>query len=290
MVRRCLFWGGLLAVGLLASRNAPAAQIKFTGNVENDFAIQPGNSLVVDFPFPQTPGSTDLPQSNPGDVAIPSWMSTQGRQTGLNIKDLRLHFDRVSDTVYVGVNFFGIAGDIDGDGNPGGTDPQAAQRGGVDQPNLSGRESIVVGFDLNNDRQTDVVAGIPVQKTGSGVDNFRVSKYVNNGLILPYGFGDDLTSNNGGLAFNPSADHPDFEFTIKNFSKLPEFNPLSDSFGVTAYAGSLDAIIIGEDMVQYTAVSPQVIVPEPASVLAWGLALAGGAAWHLRLRGRKRDA
>ncbi len=279
MVRRCLLLGTALAFGLAATPDASAAQMRLTGNAEKDFPFQPGNSIVIDYPNPLPLGSSDLPTSNPGDVNIPSWMAADGRQTGFNIKDLRLHFDRASDTVYVGVNFFGIAGDVDGDVDPNGTDPRTLQRGGIDQPYFSGRETVVVGFDLNNDRKTDIVAGIPIVKEGKGTDNFRVSKALNNGLVLGHGFGEDLPLHNGGLAFIPDAERPDFEFSILNFSKLPGFNPLSDTFGVTAYAGSLDAVIIGEDMVQFTAVSPQVIVPEPASVLGWTLLVAAGAVW-----------
>lgn len=283
MVRRCLFWGTVVAIGLAGSPRASAAGMRLTGDAEKDFPIQPGNSLVVDFPFAQLQSTSgQLPTSNPGDVARPTWMINEGKQTGFNIKDLRLHFDRAADVVYVGVNFFGIAGDVDGDGDPNNSDPRTLKGGGIDQPTFSGREAVAVGFDLNGDRVTDIIAGIPVSKTGSGIDNFSVSKYVNNGLILPYGFGEKLTDHNGGLAFVPSADHPDFEFSITNFSKLPGFNPLSDSFGVTSYAGSLDAVIIGEDMVQYTAVSPQVIVPEPASVLGWTLLVTAGACWTQR--------
>jgi hypothetical protein len=293
MVRRCLFWGTVLAAGLLGTRDAPAGVIQFTGDVEKDFPVQVGTSLVVDFPYPSTSGSTSLPQSNPGDVVIPAWMSAAGRQTGLNIKDLRIHFDRASDTVYVGVNFFGIAGDVDGDGNPSAisTPSGGTVKGAVDQPNLGGRETIVVGFDLNNDKVTDIVAGTPTSKSAGqdGMSSFKVAKALNNGLTLGYAFGDSLDANNGGLYAIPDASKPDYEFTITNFSKLPGFNPLSDSFGVTAYAASLDAIIVGEDMVQYTAVSPQVITPEPATLLAWSLATVGGLTWGAARRRRRES-
>lgn len=293
MVRRCLLWGTVLAAGLLGTRDAPAGAIQFTGDVEKDFPVQVGTSLVVDFPYPSTSTSSTLPVSNPGDVVIPAWMSNAGRQTGLNIQDLRIHYDRTSDIVYVGLNFFGIAGDVDGDGDPStlSTPNGGTVAGAVDQPNLGGRETIVVGFDLNNDRVTDVVAGVPTVKEAGqdGMSAFKVAKAVNNGLTLGYAFGESLDAHNGGLFAIPSAEHPDFEFTIKNFSQLPGFNPLSDSFGVTAYAASLDAIIVGEDMVQYTAVSPQVIIPEPATLLAWSTVLAGGACWQLARRRRVRS-
>ena len=70
--------------------------------------------------------------------------------SGWDIKDLRLTYNNVTDTMYVGVNFYVVAGDADGDGNPGGGSyfPPATGR---DNPDLGITESISVYFDLDKD-------------------------------------------------------------------------------------------------------------------------------------------
>ena len=82
-----------------------------------------------------------------------------------------------------------------------------------------------------------IVAGVPGNKSqaGTGLDGFTVAKYApaggaggrNHDLVTS--FGKTLTSGMGNLAFDPSAAHPGFEFTITNFSKLLGANPLERS-------------------------------------------------------------
>src|SRR5262245_1526661 len=145
MLRRsALKWSWALAA-LVAAGPATAAQIKFTGDSEKDFpAGQPGIGVAVDNPIKNTS------VSDWRDVSQADWITDQNQVTGWNIEDLRLHYDAQSDNLYVGVNFFGVAGDADGNGMPGGTDPRTLQARGIDVPHLGGRESIAVAFDLNN--------------------------------------------------------------------------------------------------------------------------------------------
>ena len=129
--------------------------------------------------------------------------------------------------------------------------------------------------------------GVPAankQVAGTGIDGFTVASYANNKLGLQYNYGTQLTNNQGALAFDPSAAHPNFEFTITNFSKVPGLNPLQ-GFWISAYSGSPNDVVVGEASLAWTRVAqiqPQA-VPEPASVLAWSLAVAV-AAWRLRRR------
>jgi len=49
-----------------------------------------------------------------GDVGLPL-NAPPGTVSGWDMVDLRLTYDTATDTLYVGINTFGIAGDADGD-------------------------------------------------------------------------------------------------------------------------------------------------------------------------------
>ena len=88
-----LVWAGMVQVPAFAD------VINFTGDVENDFALTNQSVIrVLDF------------NGQTGDVAQAQWMTDQGKTNGWNIKDLRLSYDKPSDTMFVGGNFFGVAG------------------------------------------------------------------------------------------------------------------------------------------------------------------------------------
>ena len=78
----------------------------FTGDTEADFAAASTNNYQI---IEDT--------SNP-DVGMPPAI---GGTSGWDIKDIRLLFDGDADTLTVGVNFWGIASDADGDGDPSST-------------------------------------------------------------------------------------------------------------------------------------------------------------------------
>src|SRR5262245_58290730 len=141
MVRRSAMRWTLAILALTGAKTAWAAQsqIQFTGNVEKDFPTgQPRIGIILDNP------NTTTHLSNPNDVAQAGFITQAGHTSGWNIKDLRTHYDSATDTLAVGLNFFGIAGDADGDGDPGHTATQTAVAGGMDLPHLGGRESIAV--------------------------------------------------------------------------------------------------------------------------------------------------
>ncbi len=285
MVRRRLLIGAALALGLAGARPATAGPISFTGNVETDMASStPGVVTIVNHPYPGTS------ISNPNTVYQAQWMTDRGWINGWDIKDIRASYDAATDSLQIGVNFFGIAGDVDGNGTPGVADPQLTKDGGHEWAHLgqgtSSDASITVGIDLANSGKPTIVAGIAADKsiTGPGIDGFTVNYAKNSSGGLSTAYGASLNDHNGGLAFDPSAAHPDFEFTITGLSKIPGFDP-KNGIGLSAFAGASDDVDVGEDSLPLTHISFEQI-PEPATMLAWGL-VAGGAAWR-GARGRRR--
>ncbi len=278
----------LIAVGfglILVARTASAGAIQLTGNVENDFPIEPGNGVVVIVDNPDANG-----YSSPLDVAQHAAMPGI---SGWNFKDLRLAYDDSSDTMSFGLNFWGIAGDADGDGIVG----HNSMPFGHDRPSLGGLEAIVVGLDLNLDGKVDVVAGVPANKpnVGKGTDHFTVAAYEHSPAGLAFSFGETLTDHLGALAFDPSAEHPDFQFTIDNFSKFEGLVP-EDGFIVTAFAGAPDDVFAGEDYLSTTRIAfpgrdqgnvGEPVIPEPSTVLAWTLIAGGAIAFRARTRLRR---
>ena len=260
-----------------------------SGNVELDFPTTNPNVSVVNIPNARD------------QVAQASWITTNGWTNGWTVKDIRTLYNPQTDTMAVGVNFFGIAGDADGNGDPGVADPKTVASGGVDVAHLGGRESITVAIDTNHSGSPTIVAGVPADKStaGTGLDGFNVAAYKNTGLGIAWSYGQTLTNHPGTLAFDPSKDHPGFEFTITNFSKLPGLN-MSKGFWIEAFAGSPDDVVAGEDFINWTNVptpAGQVVVgPEPSTLAAWSLvswaqpgALVDGAIPWPELRPSVRD-
>jgi hypothetical protein len=296
MVRQRFLLGvAALSAGLIGVAPAGAGTIKFTGDVEKDFPLVTGNDVrvIIDNPASGTPGS--MPSSNPRDVDVPQWMRTENKEAGWNFKDIRLYYDQSRDTLAVGVNFFGVGGDVDGNGDPNTSDPRTVANGGIDAARFGGGETVAVGLDFNSDRKPDVVAGIPVVKASGkdGLESFQLAKYNDTPAGLAFGFagtnvnGTDLMSFLGAKAVDTSLSAPDMEFEITKFSQLAKmFNPLFNSndltLGIVAFAAGLDDVIVGEDSVPYQAVSP-LQIPEPATFLAWS-ALAVGAMAARRYR------
>jgi hypothetical protein len=272
----------LIAVLLFGARSAFAEPITLTGTVAANFPSTNPSVIVI-------------PHSDfPDHIAQPAWMTQAGLVSGWNIKDIRLDYNAPTDTLYVGVNTFGIAGDVDGKGTAGQPDAQLAAAGGTNPANFGGDKSLAVGFapatltsTPNNPPPPVIVAGVPGNKTqaGTGLDGFTVAKYAPTGASggtnydLVASFGQTLTGGMGKLAFDPSAAHPGFEFTITNFSKLLGANP-ANGFYVSAQDGSIYSIVTGKDYVPSTLIQAQQI-PEPATWLVW-VGLAGGLAWRFR--------
>ena len=276
---------------LLGVRPALSAPIILTGNVESDFAKTNPNVRI-------TPVS-----SNPLSAGVSPFIPANGWVSGWAITDVRTSYDQTTDTMYVGVDTFknasgaqAIVGDADGNGNAGQASPQMAAAGGVDSPHLGGHKSVTIAFAPNGlsgfsqPGTPVVVAGVPADKSqsGPGLDGFNVAGYriVNGGI--EYNYGATLTNNLGTLAFDPSAQHPGFEFTIKNFTKVPGLNP-KDGYWIGLYAGTTDDVVVGEstkDLTRIPSLEAQVATPEPATVVSWAL-VAGGTILHFCIRRRR---
>jgi hypothetical protein len=281
----------LIALAFLTgAKSVLADAINFTGFVNNDFnpATHPGTYIIPGFP-----------QSY---VAQPAWMTQQGWVTGWNIQDIALNYNKATDTLYVGVQMYNNtpAGNVDGNGKPGQPDPRLVAQGGSDPAHVGGLGSITIGIDTNNGGHATVVAGIPEFKypagVATGLDGFAVA--LRNPDSAPYGsmqaqYGQILYNNMGNLAFDPSAQHPGFEFTIKNFSQLPGLN-LAKGFGISAYAGSPNDVVEGKDYIPEVHIAsitgPQAqTIPEPATMLGWSIVAAAGY-WRASRRRRRTDA
>jgi len=283
MVRRSVFRWTLAALALVAARPATADPITFTGDVNRDFKLAPGTGVVNFVPHPLADGSPD-PHAIPQDP----WMTNQGLINGWEVKNVRLQYDKASDTLSVGLNPWSVAGDAAGTGNPGATPPQMQAEGGKNEPHLGGQKSITVGFDFANTKTPDILAGVPSNKAqaGPGLDGFTVAAYKPSNMGIQNSYGPTLTEHLGGLAFDPSKDHPGFEFTVKHFSKIPGNDP-AKGFTLSVYAGSPEDVVAGEDGFsrRITLPSPErAHVPEPAALLAWSTVLTGCAAIRYRRR------
>lgn len=184
--------------------------------------------------------------------------------SGWDIKDVRFVYDRNNDILYVGINFFGIAGDADGDGNPSVSAPALTAHGGTDVANLGQTEAVEILFDWNEDGVFDTIAGVP---TDAAATAFSIAPDVSPGLTLPADsarFGTPVAGLEPFIgALNATA--PDFEFKIPDVSTLPGFDAVS-GFKFRAHAGSGQDDGIGEDFVENSGalhVDLPAPVPEP---------------------------
>lgn len=291
-MRRNAFRLTLVTVVMLGGRFASADPINFTtGNAEVDMPSSnkyvnvtnvDGNPLNTIFQMPE--------------------MTSNGNNliNGYAIKDVRTYYDFNTDKLYVGINAYSIAGTAVGaDGAQGAAmDQVLASHGGSDPANLGGDKSITLAFigtspnDLNQPGQTVMVAGVPADKSAAnpnGTDGFTIAAAKGNSNLIQYNYGSILTNNQGNLAFNPSSAHPDFEFSISNFSKIsPSLDP-TKGFFIQVYAGSAQDGPIGEEATgtfRIPAFQPQNTVPEPTTWLAWTVVV-GGSLHQLRRRGKK---
>jgi hypothetical protein len=228
--------GLLVTLVVVASTTIPMpvlAQPPLNGDVEADFT---GPGVVI---IPDPIGDVGLPVNAP-----------PGTISGWDIKDLRLYYYAAGDTMYVGINVGSnastILGDADGNGNPAGTSAWLTTNGGTDLADLGSSETAAVFFDLDSDGTYDVIAGISgsVDYNGFSVNTFTGS------FFPPYNFGVPLPGNTGSKSPNPNASDPDLEFTITNWSTLPQQDG-DLVFCVGVFLGSLEDDGIGEDFLYY---------------------------------------
>ena len=122
-----------------------------------------------------------------------------------------------------------------------------------------------------------LIAGIPSDKSlvGNGIDGFKVAQFSNSTNLLQNAFGAAISGVTGNLAFNPSAAHPELEFSISNLTKSG-INP-TQGFWIEMYAGSGQDVVAGEAGLVWTYVPPfePQQIPEPTTWLVW----AGSGRW-----------
>src|SRR6185312_6591754 len=258
MALLALGWAWPSAADAISASGTGVSPLFVTGNAEQDL---PDTSKSV----------TVVPGQAMNAVFQPQWMTDAGLVNGYVMKDIRLSYDQKTDTLAIGVNFYGIAGNTDGSPD-GSTNPKTIAAGGSNPPHIGGDKSIAIAFTPVTAAGTNadpvVVAGVPANKSNSpagSLDGFNVAT-VNTSLLHTSGiaqaFGTTLSNNLGSLAYDPTQAHPDFEFTIKNFSKIPGLNALTNGFYISAYAGTGTTVIIGKSAIPDTLVGSPLNQPQ----------------------------
>jgi hypothetical protein len=216
-----------LSLVLLVSGSAMA--LPYTGDVSADFGMVP---FVVEV--------TDAA----GDVGLPL-NAPMGTVSGWDVERVLFHLDEAADQLDVGIEYFGIAGDVDGDGFDGVSSPWLAANGGIDLPNLEMTESICIVFDFDQDGTYDVIAGV-----GANGSLHRVTSFVGSPLVPAFGFNGDLPAHLGPYFYAPPAQ--DYELSLSNFSVLDQFVNGVLCFDFLVFSGSYQDDGVGEDLVHGT--------------------------------------
>jgi len=274
MVGRTAFRYCLIAIALLGARSAAADPITFTGNVANDFnpATNPDVTIIT--------SSANLnPVSTTGPNGTPL---LNGVVPGDALKQVALDYNAATDTMYVGVQTWGVAGSAAGTTIASGNGMVVgfAPLTGAYKPSDLAAPTFVAGASNVSPGQSNAAAG-----RGPGLDGFNVATYtggtVPGTMNLLTGFGQTLTAGMGNLAFNPSTATPGFEFTITNFSKLLGANP-ANGVVVMTQDGEVNVDTSKDELAGTypAAVEPQTI-PEPTTFMVWA-GLAAGLAWARR--------
>ena len=220
------------------------AQPVLTGDAEADFRA----------------GSVVIPDPNGVDVGMPLQFPL-GTVSGNDLKDIRFQYDAATDTMFVALNTYGIASDVDADGDASRTGAVLAGLGGTDFPRLAGTESFALLIDIDEDGVFDVTAGV---EAGTNIDAFAVTHFSGNPLVPSFAFGVPLAGVDGVVFSDPEPGAPDIEFTISNWSTLPSSGAdVSTGFRVNAFLGSLSDAGIGEDFVPGIGESVRICQPVP---------------------------
>ena len=221
--------------------------VKFTGDSYYDFVTGPNIPLGVIF-VKDPPGI--------GDVGIPL-QAPRGTISGWDLDAIYFYYNHAKDRMYVGFDFGGVSypnsicGDADGNGDPDSTPEWLRTLGGSDTLNLIGSESVVLLLDTNDDDSAEVAIGV---NDTSNISHFGAYYRKGFDFILPYfhKLWKDLLPNRVKYHNAPNYPIKDLEFTIDQFSTLPNFNftpGQSFKFGLLAFAGSFMDDGIGEEFV-----------------------------------------
>ena len=285
MVGRKVFRFILAVFAIVAARPAVAGPISFTGNVSTDFGITTAG---------QSPNSNVTVIANPATLSPHSSTGADGAallnsvSPGDAFKQIAVEYDSANNTLYVGVQTWGIAGNAgtatiaNGNGMALGF---SSLNGGTFNPANLAPPAFIAGTANVATGESNAAAG-----RGAGLNGFNVTTYtggtVPGTMNLLTGFGTTIASGMGNLAFNPSTATPDYEFSISNFSKVLGADP-SKGFVVMAQDGEVN-VTTSKDVLIGVGLAAQEL-PEPAAVLVWA-GLAGGMAWGYRRRSRRSPA
>ncbi len=218
--------------------------ISFTGNPESDFSGE--GIFVVDDGVP--------------DVGVPGQIP--GNISGWDIE--KVYFFTNIRELYIGVDYFGIAGDADGDGFPSDASTELESIGGQDLPDMARTETLAIQMDLNLDGIFDVIAGVPTGDPIGGSlgcpnfdlnDCFGVYNYLDTSSVSVGSRFLSLTDFDSNLFALPSSDVPDIEFNIENWDELAGWDDIEPNtcqtfeFDIQIFSGSFEDAGIGEDFI-----------------------------------------
>ena len=178
-------WG----TALLCAAGGVQAQPVITGNAEVDFRA----------------GSLTIPDPNGVDVHMPPPFPV-GLVSGNDLKDVRFQYLAATDTMYVAFNTYGVATDVDGDGDASNTGPILAALGGIDLPRIGGTEAAVLLVDVDEDGIFDVTIGVSGE---TDVDGFAVTRFAGDPFKPALAFGKPLPGLDGTVLSNQEAKTPD---------------------------------------------------------------------------------
>jgi hypothetical protein len=210
---------------LLAS---PALALTLTGNVAADFTH---------------PDAVYLP--DPQDVGLPG-AAPAGTVSGWDLEGMAFHLDGAQNRLYVGLDFLGICGDADGNGDAGSTAPWLAAMTGSDLPGLQGMEAICVLFDFDQDGQWDLVAGNRMLDDPI-LDGYYQSTVNGPVFSLPLAFNPADPPLVDSHFHQPAPGSPDYELVIKDVAAWLVPAGTGSCFDVAVFTGSYADAGIGED-------------------------------------------
>ena len=182
------------------------------------------------------------------DVGKPA-SAPPGTMVGWEMADGRVRYVTATDTMYVGINTPGVAGDADGDG-----DPNSASAGwflalgGEDFANNDETESIGARFDIDEDGVYDIIVGF----SATAPFGPRWSEHSPGFFFIatPFAaFSSDIGAVHEGTATATSTSCKHFEISITSWSTIPlsSGSDGADTFLATFFAGSFDDDGVGED-------------------------------------------
>ncbi len=201
--------------------------ITFSGDVPADFAA-----------------FTTVSIADPvGDVGMPLF-APDGAVSGWEIEEVVFYLSMEDDMLQIGLNAFGIAGDVEGNGIDGNTAQWLLDLSGIDYPDLMSSESMGIAFDFDQDGFYDYIAGVSAHQ-----NSHRVCEYAGYPEFPFVAFGDETPQYDGGHFYEPLPVSPDYELSVTGLEDLLVWDGLETCFDFLAFGGSIEDAGIGEEYV-----------------------------------------